>query len=580
MNTHHHLERRTLLKSISAGLAGSQTAFTQTGRADQTPIELTSKHEKAVNRRRRILVQFDAQGSYDLDFDTWYDYRFAYIDDPDSHIDTIFWDMGRLGQVLYPSELLDRLETPELKKWRDQSIDMVGRLIEGTKKRGLEAFWHHRFSEVDINTSVGRGAAWKEGPAPLKKAHPDWVLKNDWWHHGLWNCAVPGVREYTVKCLREVAEMYDLDGLQIDFARHIPCLPPGRQWELREHVTKLMRMTRQMTEEVARDRGRPMLVSAKVPRNLEGCRVDGFDVETWVQEGLVDMFTLGSRSMDVDVTAYRQLTEGRNIKLHPCFDDHHTTDGYRYPPIEVLRGIASNWWQQGADGIMTFNWSNAPPEMCMALDQPPGPLTHQQAYREIGDPAAMAWKDKTFVVERRGGYPWAQGFFGRNDTSPLPMKITRGGDEATLSVRLSDDLKQRADRIEKVFLRVVLFDGRDADSIEATLNGTPLAPLTRDADWKDPQIFSPKPQPASGGKGDYRVNPQQKLVRVDFAIDPKSCLVGKNKVRLRIANSDGAGEVQLEKLEVHVRYERKRLTRIIHQPRVPAPESVTGVARP
>ena len=130
-------------------------------------------------------------------------------------------------------------------------------------------------------------------------------------------------------------------------------------------------MTRQMAEEVARDRGRPLLVSAKVPRNLEGCRVDGFDVETWVQEGLVDMFTLGSRSIDVDVTAYRRITEGRNIKLHPCFDDHHATDGYRYPPMEVLRGITSNWWQQGADGIMTFNWSNAPPETCKALGPRP-----------------------------------------------------------------------------------------------------------------------------------------------------------------------------------------------------------------
>ena len=241
--TEHQLKRRTFLKSVSAGTIGSLTAFTQMGRAAAAPITLTAEHEKAVNRRRRILVQFDSQGSYDLDFDAWLDFRFAYIDEPGSQIDTILWDMGRLGQVLYPSKFLDRLETAELKKWQDQGIDMVGRLIEGTKKRGLEVFWHHRFSEVDVNTSVGRGAAWKEGPAPLKKAHPDWALKNDWWHHGLWNCAVPGVRECTVKCLREVAEMYGVDGLQIDFARHIPCLPPGRQWEMREHVTELMRMT-------------------------------------------------------------------------------------------------------------------------------------------------------------------------------------------------------------------------------------------------------------------------------------------------------------------------------------------------
>lgn len=549
------MRRRTFLQTMAAGVAGVATALPGKGDAAETVVKLTSEHEDAVNRSRRILVQFDAQGSYDLDFDTWLDYRFAYIDEPGSQIDSVFWDFGRLGQVLYPSKFLDRLEHPNLKRWRDQGIDMTGRLIEASKERGLEVFWHHRFSEVDINTSVGRGAAWKEGPAPLKVAHPDWVLENDWWHHGLWNCAVPAVRECTVKCLREVAEMYDLDGFQIDFARHIPCLQPGRQWELRDHVTELMRMIRRMAQDVARGRGRPMLVSAKVPRNLEGCRVDGFDVETWVRENLVDMFTLGSRSMDVDVAAYRRITEGHNVKLHPCFDDHHATDGYRYPPIEVLRGVASNWWQQGADGIMTFNWSNAPPQECKKLGQHPGPLTHQQAYQELGNPQTMAWKDKTFVVERRGGYPWSQGFFGRNDTSPLPMKIGRGGKEAVLQVRVSDDLRKIADRVKEVLLRVVLFDARDEEQVDVSLNGKSLTMLTRDAEWKDPQIFSPKAQPPSGGKGDYRVNPRQKLLRLDLAVDPRDCVVGKNTVELRVRSSEADGEVQLEKLELHVRYQ-------------------------
>ncbi len=38
-------------------------------------------------------------------------------------------------------------------------------------------------------------------------------------------------------------------------------------------------------------------------------------------------------AMDVDVAAYRRVAKGHNIKLHPCFDDHHATDGYRYPTL-------------------------------------------------------------------------------------------------------------------------------------------------------------------------------------------------------------------------------------------------------
>ena len=552
------IARRNFLQAMAAGWGGFAGAAARPANAitADNAFDLSAKHREAVNRRRRIVVQYDSQATYGIDFEDWLDYRFHYIDQPGSQIDSVFWDMGRLGQVLYPSKFLDPLVNDKFQKWRDQGIDVAGRLIAQTKRRGLEVFWHHRASEVDLN-ATGTGAAWKDEAAPLKRAHPDWVLKAGWWRHGLWNFAVPAVREHTVRTLREVAEMYDIDGLQIDFARHVPCLPLGRQWELRDHVSELLRMTRRMALEVERSRGRPLLVAAKVPRNLEGCRIDGFDIEVWAKENLVDILTLGSRSSDVDIGAFRRVTADRNIKLQPCFDDHHTTDGYRYPPIEVLRGVFSNWWQQGADGIVTFNWSNASPEVCKRLGQPPGPLSHQQAYREAGNLETMAFKHKTFVVERRGGYPWAEGFFNRNHTAPLPMSIDRDGAGITLGVRISDDLKRHVSRVKRVVLRLVLFGADDDEVLEVAFNGGSLPLFERDPKWKDPQIFSPKPQPASGGSGAYRVNPRQRLLRLDFEVDPRQCRIGENLVNIRLPASskkDGADEIALEKLEVHVRY--------------------------
>lgn len=547
------------MKTAAASLGGLLAGPASGSDSAAEAIELSAQHSEAVNRRRRIVVQYDAQELYGIDFATWLDYRFRYIDEPGTQIDSVWWDVGRLGQVLYPSQFLDRLENADLQKWRDQGIDFVGRLIAETRKRGLEVFWHHRVSEVDINTQ-GTGAAWKDGPAPLKRAHPDWVLKTAWWRHGLWDFSVPAVREVTGRALREVAEMYDLDGIQLDFARHIPCLPPGRQWELRHHVTELMRMVRRMLLDVERKRGRPCLLAAKVCRTLDGCRTDGLDVETWARQNLVDIFTLGSRSVDVDVAAFRRLTTGRNIKLQPCFDDHHTTDGYRYAPIEVLRGVFANWWQQGADSVATFNWSNAPPDACRAVGALPGPLTHRQAYHEIGSPKTMEFKDKTFVVERRGGYPWAEGFFNRNDTAPLPLQLPPDGTPATIRVRISDDLATHAARVKSILLRAVLFNAADDERVELSLNGVTLPLLSRDAQWKDPQIFSPRPQPASGGTGDYRVNPRQRLLRLDFSIAPSQCRLGENTATIRLVGpAPGSTDpnVALEKLEVHVRYSQQ-----------------------
>ena len=539
---------------MSAGLGATLVRSPGDILGQESTFGLSEEHRKAVDRRRRIVVQYDPQELYGIDFQTWIDYRFRYVDEPGSQIDSIFWDMGRLGQVLYPSKFLDPLVNSGLQKWRDQGIDLVGRLVAETRKRGLEVFWHHRVSEVDINAE-GTGAAWKDGPAPLKRAHPEWVLKTKWWRHGLWNLAVPAVREYTVKALREVAERYDFDGLQIDFARHVPCLPPGRQWELRRHVTELMRMARRMVLEVGRNRGRPLLLAAKVPQNLKECHVDGFDVESWCGERLVDILTLGSRSVDVDLADFHRIAAARNIKLQPCFDDHHTTDGYRYAPIAVLRGVFANWWQQGADSVVTFNWSSAPPEACKRLGQRPGPISHQEAYHQIGSLATMAFKDKTFVVQRRGGYPWAEGSFNRNDAALLPLRL-RSGTSARIPVRLSDDLPQHAAKVRSVMLRAILFGATDDQSVQVELDGTPLTLLSRDPRWKDAQIFSPKPQPASGGSGVYRVDPRQRLLRLDFGVDPRKCRAGENLVRLLVGRAKGsaAEDVVLEKLEVHVCY--------------------------
>ena len=90
------------------------------------------------------------------------------------------------------------------------------------------------------------------------------------------------------------------------------------------------------------------------------------------------------RSFDVDIAAFRRVTAGTHVKLYPSIDDHHASDGYATAPLEIYRGVAANWWQQGADGVQTFNFNHAP-------DFPYGGLwnTHLQAYREIGSPDTL-----------------------------------------------------------------------------------------------------------------------------------------------------------------------------------------------
>ena len=337
------------------------------------PMQLTPEHLAAVNRRRRIVDQMDAMDVLrqqqikkvgllrllDTDIETWLRFAFNHADTPGTQIDSIWWDVGLSEDTyaIYDSRVLPRIQFPPLDKYAAQGIDWVGELVKGCRARGLETFWNARLSEVDMPQPWTErcGHTDPRRHNPVKAAHPDWVVPC-WWWLGLWNLAAPGLRRHKVNVLRELAERYEFDGFSLDFARHIPCLPIGRQWRLRHHATAFVREVREMLLDAARVKGRPILLAAKVPENLGGCRIDGFDVARWVEEGLVDILVLGSRTTTVDVASFRQLTQGTPVKICPIFDRHHTTDGYYDAPIEYLRGVYGNWWAQGADSVATFNW--------------------------------------------------------------------------------------------------------------------------------------------------------------------------------------------------------------------------------
>jgi len=549
------LTRRACLASSAAAMAAAILGSKSRGIA-AAPLELPTDLQRAVGgRRRRIVVQHDAHDvlvryakrhGNEAPFGPFRDAVFAYPDDPLTQIDALWWDVAGDGVgAVYPSQIEPPVDYPLLKYWLGQGIDWIAELVAGARKRKLEVFWNHRISEVE---GKPEGGLETEHLHPLKAAHPDWVIPVNFWWQGMWNLAAPGLREYKLKVLRELAANYDLDGIQIDFSRHVPCLPPGRQWEMREEVTEFMRMTRGMTLELGALRGRPILLAAKVPQTLEGCRIDGFDVAAWADRGLVDVLTLGSRAMEVETDRFREVL-GKRVQLQPCFDDHHATDGYRLAPIEFLRGVFANHWHRGADSVVTFNWATGLPELCREIGCETGSLSQRDAYREAGSFATMKGKDKVFALDRRGGYPWAVGFFNRNDTAALPAAMNETATD--FQIHIADGPGAEA----SLTIRLILWGAVEDDPFEVKLNGSPLVEAKRDPEWKDAQIFSPKPQPTSGGSGQYAVDPHQRLLRIDYPAP--AWREGRNALtvrRARAKDANAANETRLEKLEAHIRY--------------------------
>ena len=512
-----------------------------TNQDQEKPVALSDAHIAAVNKPRRIVVNNDVGyplESFDVTPEQWIKARFSLFDEPGSQVDSISWCLDEGNAACYPSKVLPMVMYPGLKKWLDAGFDVAGEMAEETHKRGLEAFWEYRLNGADREDDLKAVAR-----LPMKEKHPDWLLKESWWGPGLWDFAVPGVRDYKVKILREVAENYDYDGLTIDFGRHPPALPVGEQWTHRDAMTEFIAGLRAMLQEVAAQRGRPFLLAVRVAGTPAGCHYDGLDIETWVRRNLVDFIIPGVRSTAPDVIGFRRLVSGTHIKLYPCIDDIHSTGGYFHPPIEFLRGLAANWWHQGADGFLTFNFSNESPDMAPLLGMKPF-APHQQAYHEIGDPKAIRFKDKMFVLQRRYGSGWDvlpsgwgvlpdptkhlwDFYQNMNCEAPLPLPLPGDGSPAIESIYIADDVAGHGARVERAELRVQLSGVAAADVIEGKFNGVMLAPAPAEEDgWR---VFS--------------------LAARHFAVGPN--LIG---LRWVPPTGEGNGPVVVEKVEVHVGY--------------------------
>jgi len=567
----------TLVTSATVG------GFVDAAECDTQPnsskVQLTPTHLEAVSRRRRVIVHFDVIHGEpkftNLKPDELVKLWFTFADQPGSQIDSIWWSWGEGNQSPYPSKILPLYNHPGYKKWADNGIDIMRIFLEASHKRGLEAF----------RSYVVNGSDRDLGPLeeiPLKREHPEWLIPpNDLdGPHTVggrfWNFEIPQVREHKLEVLREVVENYDFDGLEMEFSE-APLFPIGRQWKCREYLTQFMRTLRAMTLAQEARRGRPYLLAAHVPENLVGCRVDGIDVETWAREQLVDIFVMGRRSYDVDVEMFRRITAGTHIQLHPGSDEHHTTSGYNFPPIEVLRGVFSNWWHQGVDGLYTYNWNYALHKQAVEAgvmgaphySGPPGPL-HRQLYQEMGEPEMLRYQDKTFVVQRRGnevggsygsgGGPPRRWLF-YNIIAQLPARLANDGIADTLLfLDVGDDLTVEAvcPRIKSLTLRVLLNDPASKDLPEDQKIEKTLIQQFRQVDYyyNDPPLKVIKEQLEMRFNNVPLGKPVIEHGWLVYPVQPQVVALGENLVGLRVIGVRAASgdEIVLEKLELHVKY--------------------------
>lgn len=480
----------------------------------------------------RIIYQADTSWGMQNSRDAA-DYLSGMVDFLDTtHVDALFWHDGSGGNnAYYDSEVMElngarigKVE-PLLLQMIEEGNDPPAITLKAARERGVDVFYSFRIN--DCHDSLDDGKAMPQLLATFKLEHPEWLIGKGHPYGGIMqlNFAVPEVREFKFAIIEEAARKYDFDGFEIDFQRSAPYFIPGTEPENAPILTDFLRRVRDHLKQRGSERGRSLALAVRVPESMEACRLNGFDVAAWVQEDLVDMIILGSSAIDIEVEAFKALTQGTDILVYPCL--YGWPSGYGKFTTEMCRALATNYWFQGADGIYTFNW-NAHTYTQRPDEEHHGQFGHQmELLREIDEPEQLRGKDKEFAADRVGGrrnsfgYIWSYPHNWMHCVLPAVVDSSGTSGEpksVVVPILVGEDLE--SPRPSHVQLRVEMVEQAHDELLGLAINGQGLTKQDREG------------------------------VTITAPVDPDCLTTGRNQVEVTAV----AGIVEVTKMWIDVSY--------------------------
>lgn len=190
------------------------------------------------------------------------------------------------------------------------------------------------------------------------------------------------VRTHRLNIMREIAEEYEIDGLELNFVRWAKHFPRDKGKERARVMTRYIGEIRGMLDTAAKKRQRKRLaLGVRVPESLAACWLAGIDVETWVERGWIDyvvVSTWNNTDPQLRVDEFARFTKPAGVDTivvmgnmigslsdaPPTILDRpvamsakHRTSSYLAMLIteSEARGAAANYYTWGADSISFWN---------------------------------------------------------------------------------------------------------------------------------------------------------------------------------------------------------------------------------
>ncbi|MCY3759080.1 MAG: hypothetical protein OXG96_15280 [Acidobacteria bacterium] len=490
-----------------------------------------------------------------------------------SGVDTLLFSFGSGNVAEYQSNVLewpgqaDRFRFPESRTWhggvevdpKDQYLNPKSLadsghnppriIVEECRRRGMRAFVSLRMNDIHDGQHP-RGTLPNPELPTFKRLNPDWLVPDlDWW--SALNFEVAPVRELKLRVIEEFFDRWDFDGIELDWLRHTLYFPRGLEREKGKYLTEFMRTVRRSLRQRAAGRGRPIEIAVRVPERVEWCLEGGFEVPTWIREGLVDSLILGQGLTECrGLSGFRELMGGRRLPIYPSL--YPFGNGYPMYPDAAIRGSAANLWRDGADGLYTFNWFFYGKWRSRLL-------------REIADPDLLRNQDKRYTLVQRfeahhtGRSPRSDSvrFNTMIKAAPLPFTLGRTGASQTVILPIADEISSTSHLSPRAELLVGL-DGLPGDVLEFSLNGRVLEPEELDPVKDLAQVTSRLDIPP--GQGILGFPPRRRL-DMDFSglrlpVPVARLTRGLNRLALRLKrrHPDADRPVRVRRIELSVNY--------------------------
>jgi len=230
------------------------------------------------------------------------------------------------------------------------------------------------------------------------------------------------VRTYHMALIRELAERYDFDGLELDWMRFGFHFRPGREGEGARLLTEFTAEVRRLLDDWEKKRGHKILLGARVPSRPQTALGLGMDAMTWARRGLVNMLVItpfwATVETDMPIEIWKDLLHGTQVILAAGLEvlirPYPGYPGYPYNSLETARGAAAAMLDRGADRIYLFNYMDDPG----AKSGITGP-DYPALLREVGSLETLAGKPRRHILTYAD--TWAPG-----EPQAIPLPATCG----------------------------------------------------------------------------------------------------------------------------------------------------------